>query len=120
MYLISQDEELTPLKIGEIINAFKSRELPRLEKYRNYYLGNQDILRKTVNDDTKPNEKIVSNYMYEIVNTYSGYLTGVDITYASDEDIEEIQDILNYNDVSTEDSLLLKNALIYGLAYEVM
>lgn len=120
MYFISQDEELTPLKIGEIINAFKSRELPRLEKYRNYYLGNQDILRKTVNDDTKPNEKIVSNYMYEIVNTYSGYLTGVDITYTSDEDIEEIQNILNYNDVSTEDSLLLKNALIYGLAYEVM
>ena len=120
MYYINQDEELNPLKIGQIINAFKTRELPRLERYRNYYLGNQDILRKTVNDDTKPNEKVVSNYMYEIVNTYAGYLTGKDITYTSDESIEEIQDILNYNDVSSEDALFLKNALIYGLAYECM
>lgn len=120
MFYLNYDEELTPMKIGEIINAFKTRELPKLEKYHNYYLGNQEILRKTVNDDTKPNEKVVSNYMYEIVNTYCGYLTGKDITYTSDDDITFIQDVLNYNDVSSADSLYLKNALIYGIAYEVM
>ena len=32
MYFINKDEKLTELKIGEIINAFKTRELPILEK----------------------------------------------------------------------------------------
>lgn len=52
------------------------------------------------------------------MKNYLGYLTGKPITYSND-DFEEIIDILNYNDVTTEDSELLKNALIYGLAYEV-
>jgi len=118
-YFINKDEALTTIKIGEIINAFRTQALPKLERYNNYYLGNQEIMRKTVNDDTKPNNKVVSNYMYEIVNTYTGYLTGIDITYTSDEDIQEIQDVLNYNDVSNEDMSLLKNALIFGKAFEI-
>ena len=118
-YFINKDEALTTIKIGEIINAFRTQALPKLERYNNYYLGNQEIMRKTVNDDTKPNNKVVSNYMYEIVNTYTGYLTGIDITYTSDEDIQEIQDVLNYNDVSNEDMSLLKNALVFGKAFEI-
>lgn len=120
MYFINEDEKLTTTKIGEIINIFRTNELPKMEKYRNYYLGNQEIMRKKVNDDTKPCNRIVTNYCNNIVSTYNGYLTGKDITYSSDEDIEEIQDILNYNDVSNEDTLLLKNALIYGVSYECM
>ena len=119
MYFIDRDEKLTELKIGEIINAFKTRELPVLEKWYNYYDGKQLILRKEVNDDTKPNNKVVTNFCDNIVATYNGYLTGVDITYTSDEDIEAIQDILNYNDVGSEDAEYLKNALIFGVAYEV-
>lgn len=120
MYFINRDEKLTELKIGEIINAFKTRELPILEKWNNYYDGKQAILHKEVNDDTKPNNKIVTNFCDNIVATYNGYLTGVDITYTSDDDIEAIQNILNYNDVGSEDAEYLRNALIYGVAYEIM
>lgn len=62
--------------------------------------------------------RIVVNYCKDIVDNYSGYLTGKDITYTSTEDISNIQDILNYNDVSAEDKDLLLNALIHGIAYE--
>lgn len=120
MYFINKDEKLTPVKIGEIINSFKINELPKLNKYYNYYLGKQEIQTKTVNDPTKPNNKITTNFCNSIVSTYSGYLTGIDITYTSDEDITAIQDILNYNDVSNEDAEMLKNALIFGTAFEVM
>ena len=120
MYFINKDEKLTPVKIGEIINSFKINELPKLNKYYNYYLGKQEIQTKTVNDPTKPNNKITTNFCNSIVSTYSGYLTGIDITYTSDEDITAIQDILNYNDVSNEDAEMLKNALILGSAFEVM
>ena len=47
-------------------------------------------------------------------------MTGIDITYSSDEDITDIQQILNYNDYPTEDCDLLRNALIFGVAYEIM
>lgn len=120
MYFINENEKLTTTKIGEIINIFRTNELPKMTKYLNYYLGKQEIASKQVNDDTKPCNRIVTNYCNNIVATYNGFMTGKDITYSSDEDITAIQDILNYNDVSSEDSLLLKNALIYGVAYECM
>jgi len=119
MYFIDRDKQLSTQEVGEIINAFRTKELPVLNRYYNYFDGKQAILQKQVSDDTKPCNKIVSNYMDEIVNTYVGYMTGIDITYTSDEDIEAIQDVLNYNDVSQEDASLLKDALIFGLAYEV-
>jgi hypothetical protein len=46
-------------------------------------------------------------------------LTGQDITYTSPNDISAIVDILSYNDVRTEDSELLKQALIYGRSFEI-
>ena len=119
MYFIDLNEELNEMKVAEIIQAFKTRELPLLEKRYRYFKGDQDIMRKQVNDETKPNNKIVTNFCDNIVTTYSGYLTGIDITYSSDEDIEPIQDILNYNDVSSEDTQLLEDALTFGVAFEV-
>lgn len=70
-------------------------------------------------DPTKPCNRVVTNYCYNIVNNYQGYLTGIDITYSSQEDISQIQDVFNYNDVRTVDNELLKSALIYGLAFEI-
>ena len=119
MYFIEVNEELTEQKVAEIIQAFQGRELPLLEKRYRYYKGDQDINRKEVNDKTKPNNRIVTNFCDNIVTTYSGYLTGIDITYSSDDDIEAIQDILNYNDVATEDTQLLEDALTFGVGYEV-
>lgn len=70
-------------------------------------------------DAGKPCNRIVTNYCYNIVQNYLGYLTGIDIVYQSDKDFEEVQNILNYNDVRTEDSEYLRQALIYGVAYEI-
>ena len=119
MFLIDRETPITTMFMGEVISAFKTQRLPKLNRYYNYYMGNQDILRKTVSQDWKPNNRIVSNYPSYIVDSYNGYLTGIDITYTSDEDIEEIQNILNYNDVSYEDSTMLKNALIFGKSFEL-
>jgi len=119
MYYISRDEKLTEMKIAEIIQAFKTVELPKLEKRYQYFKGNQAIMRKTVNDDTKPCNRIVTNFCDNIVSTYSGYLTGIDITYSSDDDIEAIQDVLNYNDVSSEDTQFLEDALTFGVGFEI-
>ena len=70
---------------------------------------------KQQTDNWKPCNKIVTNYCYNITQTYQGYLTGKDITYTSDKDISNIQDILNYNDCPTMDSELIKQDLIFGV-----
>jgi len=89
-----------------------------LQRSWNYFDGKQDILRKVATDTGKPCSKVVVNYCYNIVKNYLGYMTGKPITY-SNEGFDEVIDILNYNDVTTEDAELLKTALVYGLAYEV-
>lgn len=112
-------DTLSMEKITDFIRKFQQYELPRLERYAKYYRGDQDIMRKMVKDTTKPCNRIVTNFCYNIVTNYQGYLTGQDITYSSPEDISAIVDVLSYNDVRTEDNELLRQALIFGKAYEV-
>lgn len=61
----------------------------------------------------------MTNYCHSIVETYNGYLTGIDVAYTSNNDIDSVQEVLNYNDVHSVDSELLRNALIAGTAYEI-
>lgn len=74
---------------------------------------------KVATDVGKPCNRIVTNYCYNIVQNYLGYLTGIDVAYSSPNDFDAVQDVLNYNDVRTEDSEYLRNALIFGRAFEI-
>lgn len=118
-YIMNINDELSNDKIREIIQNFHSSDRIRLNKYERYYKGEQDILKKERTDEYKPCNKIVTNYCLNIVNNYQGYLTGQDIAYTSNKDINPIQDVLNYNDVQYADTELLKNALVYGYAVEI-
>lgn len=119
MYYLQKDEELTYDKITQIIQKFCTNELPKLQIYENYYLGKQKIMNKVVADESKPCNRIVTNYCNCIVNNYLGYIAGVDISYVSSTDISAVQEVLNYNDVRNADSELLRKALIYGRAFEI-
>ena len=104
-----------------MINRFRIQEQPRLEKYKKYYDGIQAILSKSYSDASKPCSRTVINYCKNIVDSYCGYLaTPGFISYRSDEDIEEIMNILRYNDYQAEDSDFLLDALVYGTAAELM
>ena len=121
MFYLNKDVELTADLLYKMINRFNINVKPRLEKYKNYYDGIQAILKKTYSDETKPCNKTVINYCKNIVDSYCGYLaTPSFISYSSDEDITEVMDILRYNDYQEEDSEFLLNALIYGVACELM
>ena len=76
-------------------------------------------MKKQATDLGKPANKVVVNYCYNIVQNYRGYLTGIDIAYSSDKDIDQVFEVLNYNDVKQEDSNYLQDALVYGCAYEI-
>ena len=121
MFYLNKNVVLDTTLLRKMINRFVLNEKPRLEKYKNYYDGIQAILQKKYSDPTKPCSKTVINYMKNIVDSYAGYLaTPGYISYQSDEDIEMIMDILRYNDYQFEDNSFLLDALIYGVAAELM
>ena len=72
---------------------------------------------KEATDTGKPCNHIVANYCKSITQNFSGYISGQPIVYSNVDD--QIIDILKYNDVKSEDTELLKNALIYGVGYEI-
>lgn len=119
MYQIGKDEELTPIRLGKILADFQTAQLPRLNRYYNYYSGKQAITYKQATDTGKPCNRVVVNYCYNIVQNYLGYMTGIEIGYDNDGRFDEIIDVLKYNDVKAEDGELLRNALIFGRAFEV-
>jgi SPP1 family phage portal protein len=121
MFYLSKEKELTPELLYKMINHFNLAVLPRLEKYKNYYDGIQAILSKKYTDESKPCNKTVINYCKNITDSYNGYMaTPGHIAYNSEQDIEDIMDILKYNDYQTEDSDFLHDALVHGVASELM
>ena len=121
MFYLNKDTELDAALLSKMINHFNLNNVPKLKRYKNYYDGIQAILQKQYSDNQKPCSRTVINYCKNIVDSYCGYLaTPGYINYRSDDDIEEIMEILRYNDYQSEDSDFLLSALVYGAASELM
>lgn len=119
MFYIDKDRELTTELLLKIINNFSCNVRPKLQRWKDYYDGKHDILKKSYADASKACNRIVTNYCKIITNTYSGYICGKPVSYTSNEDIEDIQEGINYNDDNAENIAWLTNALIYGIGYEL-
>lgn len=121
MFYLNRNEELSAELLKKMFQKFNQEVQPKLKKYKNYYDGIQDILKKEYSDSTKPCNKTVINYCKNIVDSYCGYLaTPGYITYKSNEDIADIMEVLKYNDYQAQDADFLLDALVYGKAAELM
>ena len=101
------------------MDKFTTYVQPKMQKWKNYYDGKHAILNKKYSDETKTCNKIVTNYCKIITETYSGYICGKPVSYSSNDEIEDVQEIINYNDDEAENIAFCTNALIYGVAYEL-
>ena len=119
MFYLNKDTKLTTDLLQKIINKFIMNVQPQLQKWKNYYDGKHVILNKSYADKSKECNHIVTNYCKIVTDTYSGYICGKPVSYNSNQDIEEVQDCINYNDSAAEDMAWCKNALIYGVGYEL-
>ncbi len=121
MFYLNKDTELNTELLYKMIQRFNDDVKPKLEKNKKYYDGVQAILNKSYADASKPCNKTVTNYCKNIADSYCGYLASPGfISYRSAEDIEDVMDILRYNDHQQEDSDFLLNALVYGISAELM
>lgn len=119
MFYINNSTELTTELLQKLINKFQTNNLPKLQTWKHYYDGKHKILNKSYADSSKECNHIVTNYCKIIADTYSGYICGKPVTYMSNNDISDIQEVINYNDSEAEDIAFLSNALVYGVAYEL-
>ena len=121
MFYLNKDKELTIDLLQKMISKFNTEIVPKLTKYKKYYDGIQAILDKSYADATKPCSHTVINYVKDITDSYCGYLaTPGYISYGSEQDIEDVMNILRYNDYQAEDADFLLDALIHGTACELM
>lgn len=119
MYMLSQDTELTPELLRKILDRFNTTDLIKRKRWKNYYDGKMDILQKQYSDPTKPCSRVVTNLCKVVADTYCGYIAGKPVTYTSNDNIDDIQEVINYNDDESENTNWLLNALIYGVGYEL-
>ena len=121
MFYINREQELTANLLYKMLNKFNITIKPQLQKYKDYYDGAQDILKKAYADTSKPCNRTVTNYCKNISDAYCGYLASPGyISYNSENDIEDIMNVLRYNDYQAEDSDFLLDALVCGVAAELM
>ena len=121
MFYIGKEQELNAELLQKMLQRFNTQVRPRLQKYKNYYDGKQKIAEKVYADPNKPCCRTTTNYCSSIVAAYTGYMaTPGYISYMSDNDIDVVMDILRYNDYQAADAALLQDALVYGVAAELM
>lgn len=120
-YRLNESTPLTSKLISKYIEKDAANS-KRLKKLKNYYEAKHDINKKTVADNSKPNNRVTNPYANYITDLSTGYFMGEPIKYSSDEEalLSEIEAIFDYNDEAAENSELAKDASICGIAYEIM
>lgn len=113
---------LTPALISHLVQKHRMEGIPRIKKLRRYYEGEHDILKRVFKDGSKPNNKIVNNFCRMISDITQGYFTGIPITYTSSDDsyLMHLEDVYNVNVEENQNSILSKDASIFGAGYELI
>ena len=115
-YRMNKDTPMTPQRMGAYIADFKTKELPRMKKLYDYYVGRQKITRRT-GPEGKPNNKAVHPYGNYITDINVGYFLGEAIAYSSsvpDESLEAKSGALQRAAEAVRDALKKAIAHCYG------
>lgn len=114
--------EATPENISKAVKELENRKA-RYEQLHDYYIGNQEILRRELSSETAKNNKLVNNFASYIADISANYLLGNPVDYLVPEDSGlNIDDILNRyaeQSMSDLDAQIALDAAIYGVAYDL-
>ncbi len=120
----SMPDEIDSNIIGNLIDFHKTHLLPRYVKMQKYYKLHHDIEDRTMNDSSKPNNKLINDYPGYIVNMCTGYFLGKPVAYSSksndDNYLNTLQGIFDYNDEADENAEIEKTCSIKGEAFELL
>lgn len=106
--------------IAKAVEELRKRQ-DRYKQLRDYYIGDQPILYRTMESDAAKNNKLVNNFCSYIADICADFLLGNPVDYQAPEDIniDEIMDLYANQQMSDTDSDLALDAGIYGVAYDL-
>jgi SPP1 family phage portal protein len=121
-FIIDKDDPLDLDSLEGFINAHKSLVVKRYEPLLNMYQGKHNILFNEPKPLNKPDNKVVMNFAKYIVDTLNGYFLGIPIkiNHDSEEYINKLTDIFDYNNIDDEQYELAKDMSIFGVGYEML
>ena len=119
-YYFPQDKILTTDIINKFIELDRGENARKIKMYE-YYKGQHNILRRTYDDPSKPNNRVVNPYANYITTLMTGYFIGEPVQYTSTDEkmLEQYVEILDYNDEPSVNKEIAKWQSICGEGYEI-
>ena len=102
----------------EVYELIKQHDTIKYRKLMDYYLGKSPITLR-YREDHKPNNKIVSSFAINAVDTVVGYFMGKPVSYTA-EDFDKYQEILSMNDEQEVNAEHAKQVAVKGKSYEML
>ncbi|MDU5912840.1 MAG: phage portal protein [Anaerococcus vaginalis] len=121
-FIIDKDDPLDLESLEGFINAHKNLVKERYEPLLNMYQGKHNILFDQPKPLNKPDNKVVMNFAKYIVDTLNGYFLGIPIkiNHDSEDYINKLTDVSDYNNIDDEQYELAKDMSIFGVGYEML
>lgn len=121
-FIIDKDDPLDLESLEGFINAHKNLVSERYEPLLNMYQGKHSILFDDPKPLNKPDNKVVMNFAKYIVDTLNGYFLGIPIkiNHDSEDYINKLTDVADYNNIDDEQYELAKDMSIFGVGYEML
>lgn len=121
MFRLNHNAVLTPEMISAYIEAHQA-EQAREQRLFDYYKGDTPIKQRQYTDVSKPCNRVANPYATHLTDTAVGYFVGKPVTYTGDNAalMEQVNQIVRYNDDAAENATLAKYASICGVAYELL
>lgn len=116
-----KDPDNPPVDLLTHLIELKQRELSRLNKLHDYYIGKQSIFERTFRNSSAKDSKVMVNHAKYITDMITGMITGNPITYVSqsDNDLSPITQAYSKMDIMAHDTELERDLSCYGVAYEI-
>ena len=118
---ISDDEDMTITKLGELIAKHKNLITNRYKVLKDAYMNMYPNLTWQDKEDWKPDNRVTVNFAKYLVDTFNGYFIGIPIKVQSDD--KKVTDYLDmfdsYNDIEDNNAELSRICSIYGKGYEL-
>ncbi|OOO66764.1 phage portal protein [Clostridium tepidum] len=116
------DKDINEELINKLLKIHEPIVNDRFKKLDNYYRGKHEILKRTINDPDKPNNKPVSNFCSYITDTLTGFFIGKPVSYTSNnkEYLTILEEIFKDNDEQTENHDLAHKSSIKGQSFELV
>lgn len=118
---MSDDEEMTITKLGELIAKHKNLITNRYRILKDAYMNMYPNLTWQDKESWKPDNRVTVNFAKYLVDTFNGYFIGIPIKVQSDD--KKVTDYLDmfdsYNDIEDNNAELSRICSIYGKGYEL-